>query len=99
MLISELKTKVSRGLDVGLTNHDLCRLLVIIDASNNKESMTQSERFEYIRKLEAENRELKLTRDLARAKQETRQDTVNTGVSIIITQMSIANAMLWWGKS
>jgi hypothetical protein len=33
MLISELKTKASRGLDVGLTNDDLRRLLAIIETS------------------------------------------------------------------
>jgi len=60
--------------------------------------MTQSGMAEYILKLEAENREQRLKHYQSMAKHKAKQDAINTGVNLIITQMSIANAALWWGK-
>ena len=59
--------------------------------------MTQSERFEYILKLEADNRERRLKYDLAKVKREIKQETLNAQINIITTQLSIMNAAAFFG--
>lgn len=62
-------------------------------------NMTQSEMSDYILKLEADNRESRKKHELQKSKHQAKQGAINTGVGVIITQMSIANAALWWGIS
>ena len=62
-------------------------------------NMTQAERFEYILKLEADNREQKLKHDLAEAKRKNKQETLNAQINIITTHLSIMNAAAILGVS
>ena len=59
--------------------------------------MTQSERFDYILKLEADNREQKLKHDLATAKHNIKQQTLHAGINVITSQLSIMNAAAFLG--
>ena len=52
--------------------------------------MTQSERFDYILKLESNNNKQKLKRDLAEAKRKVKQEAINAQISIITTQVAIS---------
>ena len=54
--------------------------------------MTQSERFDYILKLESDSLKQKLKRDLAAAKHKNKMDTLNAVVSIAVMHTNIVVA-------